>query len=106
MNDTKVRMNPSRRQAKRLSVSLTERDMTDLKAVENSPEHLAELPGNLTPESSEAALVHAIFEEGMRAVKERALEEVYRRIGQEEREESQQRRARLKGRNRGGSDLL
>lgn len=85
----------------RLPLPLTPQNERDLTTMRESPNRLSELPGHITPQSSKAKLVHAIFEEGMRVMKERELEETYRRIGEEEREQSKARHARLKGRQRG-----
>lgn len=101
MSDTKVRMKPNQRQGKRLSVPLTEQDVNDLRNVESDAERLAELPGDIAPGASEAALVHAIFAEGMRAVKERQMEKIYREIAAEEQARSKARYERVKARRRG-----
>lgn len=90
---------------RRLSMPLTARDQRDLKVLRNSPTGLSQLPGGVAPDSSEAKLVHAVFEEGMRVLKEQALEAAYAEMGAETRERSQRRREQIAGRRRGAAGL-
>ena len=90
---------------RRLSMPLTARDQRDLKALRNSPTGLSRLPGGIASDASEAKLVHAVFEEGMRVLKEKELEAAYAEMGAEIRENSQRRRVQVTGRRRGAAGL-
>jgi hypothetical protein len=64
----------------RKSLPLTERDLADLERLRGqTPEReaLAELAGIAVESVTEAALLHMIFAEGMRAIRERAEERAY-----------------------------
>lgn len=56
---------------KRLSVPLTPRDLADLELIRNSAERLDALPRDVDV-TSEAALVHAVFEAGLERIHEAA----------------------------------
>ncbi len=55
---------------KRLSLPLSASDLADLKTIRNSPERLRALPSVVDNSSSDAALVHAVFEAGLVRVRE------------------------------------
>ena len=64
----------------RKSLPLTERDLADLERLRGqTPERdaLAELAGMVVESVTEAALLHMIFTEGLRAIRERAEERAY-----------------------------
>lgn len=67
---------------RRLSVPLTGRDLADLETIRRSPERLNEL--EVSSESSEAALVHAVFEKGLQLLKEEARERAYEELAADE----------------------
>jgi hypothetical protein len=90
--------------ASRLSVPLTDKDYADLALIRNSPERLRELGEDLSPSSGQAALVHAVFEEGMRSIKERAVEEAYEAMARDE-ELAREARANRKRLSRRGRDV-
>lgn len=56
---------------KRLSVPLTTRDLEDLNLIRNSPERLGTLSADIDV-TSEAALVHAVFEAGLEHIRQAA----------------------------------
>ena len=87
---------------KRMTVSLTERDLEDLRLIRSAPEHIV----RVKQDASESQLVHALLAEGMRSVKERIAEEVYAQMA-EDREvaaAAAERRGRLNRRARGGNE--
>lgn len=90
---------------RRLSLPLTARDQRDLEVLRNSPRGLSRLPEGISADSSEAKLVHAVFEEGMKVLKERALEAAYAELGAEARADSRRRREQIAGRRRGVAGL-
>jgi hypothetical protein len=64
----------------RKSLPLTERDLADLDRLRgNSPERdaLSDLSGVAVESLTEAALLHAIFAAGLRAIREKAEEHAY-----------------------------
>lgn len=65
----------------RKSLPLTERDLADLSTLRGSPEHLAALADatgtELETGASEAALLHAVWEAGMRSVREHLEDAAY-----------------------------
>lgn len=84
-------------------VGLTRKDMADLDIIRRSPERLRELGAGKA--ESDTALVHAIFEEGMRAIKERNVIDAYEALAEdlrtsEGRSEYEGNKARLKSRRR------
>ena len=81
----------------RLSLPLTDRDYADLEAISSSPESLRELGEDLAPGSSKAAVAVAVFEEGLRSIKERMAMSTYAAMGadiEEQREAQAERRRR------------
>lgn len=83
-------------------VGLTRKDMADLDIIRRSPERLRELGTGQA--ESDTVLVHAVFEEGMRAIKERNMNDAYAAMAEEEqteegRAERQARKARRLRRN-------
>lgn len=68
---------------RRLSVTMTGRDLADLEFIRRSPERLRSLPVEVSQDSSEAALVHAIFEAGIQCLKEQAQESAYALLAQD-----------------------
>ena len=78
---------------KRLSLPLNERDYRDLDLLRNSREHRRELP---VEGESNAAFAHAVFEEGMRVIKERASARIYEEMARESAEVAE--RASQRGR--------
>jgi hypothetical protein len=89
---------------RRPSLPLTDRDVADLDRIRSSPSDRAALghlvPGRVPAEGSvaESVLLHAIFEAGLRAVRERAEEEGYRQLAAEYKAEDAERRARARRR--------
>lgn len=71
----------------RKSLPLSERDLRDLANLRRSPSHraaLAALAGSdLSDTSSEAAVLHAVWEAGLKAVLERVEEEGYEQMATE-----------------------
>lgn len=80
---------------------MNERDWEDLELIRSSPEYREAL-GSISDDSSNAAVAHAIFEEGLRVVKERAAIAVYEQMAADEamQRESAANRARLSRRGR------
>ena len=78
-------MKTSDRAVARKSLSLTERDLQDLKTLRESAIHREALSqaanSELADDASEAALLHAIHEAGMRAVRQQMEEQGYKEIG-------------------------
>lgn len=62
---------------KRYSVPLSPQDRADLELIRRSPERLRSLPLPVNAESSDASLVRAVFEAGILAVNEAAMEKGY-----------------------------
>ena len=60
------------RGTRRLSLPLTAKDQADLDLIRSTPERLGSLPGNIDASSSDAALVHAVFEAGLAQIREAA----------------------------------
>lgn len=84
-------------------VGLTRKDVADLDIIRRSPERLRELGTGKA--ESDTALVHAVFEEGMRAIKERNMIDAYEALAQDlragdGRSELEGNKARLKNRRR------
>ena len=63
--------------SRRLSLPLSDKDEVDLALIRKSPERLRDLKDGLTNASSESAIVHAVFEKGLRSIREQAMEETY-----------------------------
>ena len=88
----------------RLSLPLSDRDYADLEAISNSTDALRELRDDLDPRSSRAAIALAVFEEGLRTVKERLTVGAYAEMGTDA-EEQRLARADRTRRSRRGRDL-
>ncbi|MEO7016391.1 MAG: hypothetical protein ABI130_03405 [Leifsonia sp.] len=73
---------PGAFQPKRLTVSLTARDRADLELIRNSPEWREVLPDHPS-DPSDAALVHSLFEFGVRAVRASAEERGYAALAED-----------------------
>lgn len=69
--------------SRRLSVTMSGRDLADLDLIRRSPERLRSLPAEVSETSSEAALVHAVFEAGLQCLKEEAQESAYALLAQD-----------------------
>nr|WP_314844331.1 hypothetical protein [uncultured Microbacterium sp.] len=65
---------------RRLSLPLSDRDYSDIELLRSSKEYRREIPAGI---DSNAAVAHAVFEEGMRAIKERAAARVYEEMAKE-----------------------
>lgn len=80
--------------AARLSVHLSARDRRDLEMIRRSPERLEALSEKIDRDASEAKLVHAVFEAGLKALNEAAEERAYRELARdsEYRRDSESRR--------------
>ncbi|MGO1543588.1 MAG: hypothetical protein ACTHXA_04515 [Gulosibacter sp.] len=83
----------------RISVPMSDRDLRDLELLQSSPEYREQLPASA---SSKAALTHAVFDEGMKVIKERAEARIYEEMAKEsaETESRSKNRARLSRRGR------
>ncbi|PAU90104.1 hypothetical protein CK505_12555 [Kocuria sp. WN036] len=64
-------------------VGLTRKDLADLDLIRRSPERLREL-GTEEGSASDKILVHAVFEEGMRAIKDRNMADAYAEMAEEQ----------------------
>lgn len=89
-------------------VELTRTDLADLDLIRRSPERLREI-GAQDVAGNETALVHAVFEEGMRAVKERIVADDYAGLAddlgmKEGRRELEHKKQQLRGRPRNNWD--
>jgi hypothetical protein len=84
----------------RLQLPLSERDYADLEMLKRSPENMQQM--NINESTSNAALALAVFEEGLRVVKERIAEASYSAMGRdaEEKLERDAERRRLTRRSR------
>lgn len=71
----------------RKSLPLSERDLRELATLRNSPSHQAALDAlagsNIKDASSEAAVLHAVWEAGLNAVLERVEEQGYQQMAAE-----------------------
>jgi hypothetical protein len=71
----------------RKSLPLTSRDLKDLRRLRHSTTHqaaLSDLAGELvTDTSSDAAVLHAVWEAGLKAVRERVEDEGYREMAKD-----------------------
>ena len=65
---------------KRPSVPLTERDLRDLQRIRESPSAQREL--GVASDASEATMLHAVLERGLREVREAAEAEAYERYAE------------------------
>ena len=63
--------------SRRLSLPISARDEADLALIRKSPESLRVLNSDLTDSSSETAVVRALFEQGLRLIREQAMQETY-----------------------------
>lgn len=84
--------------ARRPSLPLTEQDDRDLAQIREAPSYrraLAQLSGTELPESgtSEAALLHAVFEAGVKAVQRAAEEAGYAAVAEQQAADAAERRA-------------
>ena len=68
---------PSTGTTRRLSLPLSDRDYNDLDLIRSSPEYRGEVDAE---SDSNAALAIAVFEEGMRVIKERAQANIYAKM--------------------------
>lgn len=84
----------------RLQLPLSERDYADLEMLKGSPEQMRQM--NINESTSNAAVALAVFEEGLRVVKERIAEASYAAMGRdaEEKLERDAERRRLTRRSR------
>lgn len=86
---------------KRYSVPLSRQDRADLELIRRSPERLRALPLPVDAESSDASLVRAVFEAGILAVNEVAMEKGYAALAADsEYQEAAQERFRGRSRSR------
>lgn len=92
------------RTKRRLSVPLTDHDERRLTLVRESPQALAALPGEVTPNSSEAAIIHALFEKGLDAMQEAQIDAAYAQMAEDMRSTRAARRARAVRVRRGNID--
>lgn len=63
-----------------LELPLTAKDRRDLAVIRNSPARMDALPEDLDRNTSEESLVHAVFEAGLLALREKASEAGYKEL--------------------------
>ena len=89
--------------SQRLSLPLSARDRADLDMIQGSAAHMREL--DLDAQASRAATAKAVFEEGLKIVKERIAQDSYAAMGAEQAEIARRRHNRdrlsARGRDRG-----
>lgn len=86
--------------SKRQSITVTERDLKDLRRIASSPTAMADLPQGAG--RSRTALIHAVFERGLKELREADLNAEYAEVAKELQEGSREaRRHRAASRPRG-----
>ena len=93
--------------SRRASLPLTERDVADIAKLRGSRVELAALESLVNVDlsnSSEAQVLHAVLEAGLRAVREQADEQGYAALAEEQRATRQLRQAVARRRRRQWSD--
>lgn len=71
-------------QPKRLSLPLSAHDINQLEMIRGSLQHLSALPGKVNEQSSQAELVHAVFEAGLVRLREAIELSGYRELANDE----------------------
>jgi hypothetical protein len=69
---------------KRLSLPLSKNDIRQLEMIRRSSQHLSALPGKVSEDSSQAELVHAVFEAGLVRLREAIELSGYRELANDE----------------------
>lgn len=90
---------------KRTPMPLTDRDQQELQTLRESGQTLGTSAPVSSAHASEAKLVHAVFEEGLRALNESAVEIVYQQMAEDHRRDAVAHRATVSSRRRGTAGL-